>query len=309
LAMLNYGMMPQAENVYGRLSQLGKVDSALDLRYALARLSSGYQDGAVEVLARARKSKLFGTELTLASLIDVHLAILAKDQKRVDALLDALPKDSQFSRGLLMYSHYLSLLNNPQIILTEDATQDILAGSSEFHEVWSAILKLGLERLAPNPTKLGGSALDQLMQAVVEDPLNDWFNSIGFPGDSDYEGSFAFTGILAAPQQSAEGVIKFTVNKERQLTGTIEIPEEKSVLKFRGEIDPVGRLTGTLEFDNGKSSVIRATLLPAKTVNKLSDKSIPALKFIIDSANPAGVMFIVTGRAKPASYQVSLRKT
>jgi hypothetical protein len=105
---------------------------------------------------------------------------------------------------------------------------------------------------------------------------------------------------LIAPQQSAEGIIKFSIDKDGFLTGTIEIPAEKSVLKLKGEVDSVGRFSGNTQFTNGKSSKIRATLLPLKAVNRLSDNSIPALKFLVDSANPAGVMFIVTGRAKPA---------
>lgn len=298
LAMLNNGFMAPAESAYARLAESGKVSAYLQLRYALARLQTGYVDGAKDMVERARLSKPFGKELTLARLIDVHLAILEKNQQRVNELLDAIPKDSQFSQDLLMYSHYLALLNNSQVILTEEATKDILTGSSEFHDVWSSMLKLGLTRLAPDPAKLGGNALAQLMQAVVEEPYNNWFETTGYPGDQSYEGGYSFSGLLVTPQQSAEGVLRFKVDSESRLEGTIEIPSDKSVFKLTGEVDSHGRFTGSLEFEEGKSADIYAALLPSKVISELPVQSIPALKFIVNSASPAGVMFIVTGRPK-----------
>jgi hypothetical protein len=248
------------------------------------------------MLAEARESKLVGTELTLASLIDVHIAILAKDQTKVAKLLDQLPTDSQFSGGLLQYSHYLALLNNPKVILTEEATKDFLAGSAEFHDVWSAIVKLTLERLGTDTARLGGSGFEQLMASVVEDPLNDWFETVGYTGIPDYAGDYAFSGIFATPQAHADGVMRVSVDSKGVLTGSIEIPTEKVTFKLSGTVDSVGRLSGSFSFDDGTSASIRGTLLPKKALDKLGVGRVPEMKFIVNSSNPAGVMFVVTSK-------------
>ena len=295
VSMLNNGFIAPAEVVYGRLVELGKVDPYLELRYALARLHSGYRDGAVEMLASARKSALVGTELTLANLMDVHLAILAKDQKKVDALLDHLPKDSQFNDGLLLYSHYLALLNNSQSILTEETAKDFLAGSSEYHDVWSQITNLAITRIANDPKRLADTIVYNLMKAVGEDPLNSWFETTSYPGQTDFSGSYELSGVFATPSASAGGLLKCQIDTGGKVIGTIEVPSEKATLKLAGEVDGVGQFRGIITFEDGVSVNLTGRFLPVKILDALKSTEVPVLKFALDSSNPAGVMFVVTG--------------
>lgn len=292
ISMINYGDMAAAENAISRLKELGGDTSTLNLRLGIAHVFRGYLDGGKIAIEEALKRPLTGTVKTLVKLLEIHLAIAEKDQKRVDAMLEGITKDDQFSHGTQMYLHYLALLNHPEKVLTEETAKDLLAGSAEYHDVHSAIVRLAAERM--RSLKTDDVIRDNVTGTMVLEPTNQWLDSVVYPGFekvSDYAGTYEASGTFVTPGGTADTLISLVVSSDGKAKGKIYFEGDPTEVLLSGEVSEAGLLSGTATFPNGKSGTIALRLLPHKVWSTLAPERMPLHKLIFESAHPKGVMF------------------